>query len=127
MSRRALGATGSRRAVTKLKKKMRRYKYQALVRFAPHDGGTAEATLRGPTRRMVVRAHHHDTGASKLFSALITPGDIESAFQLGDEEAILRLEVLGEDVTDYLAAGEQFDLWRGGNVGHGVVCRRLFV
>jgi hypothetical protein len=118
---------GSRRAVTKMKKKMRRYKYQALVRFAPHDGGSAEATLHGPTRRMVVRAHHHDTGGSKLFSALITPGDIESAFQLGDEEAILRLEVLGEDVSDYLAPGEQFDLWRGGNVGHGVVCRRLFV
>jgi hypothetical protein len=109
-----------------MKKKMRLYKYQALVRFAPHDGDSAEATLHGPTC-MVVRAHHHDAGGSKLFSALITPGDIESALQLGDEEAILRLEVLGEDVTDYLAPGEQFDLWRGGNVGHGVVSRRLFV
>jgi hypothetical protein len=113
--------------VTKMKRKMRRYKYQALVRFAPHDGGSPEATLRGPTHRIVVRARHHDTGGSKLFSALITPGDIESAFGLADEEAFLRLEVLGEDVTDYLAPGEQFDLWRGGDVGHGVVCRRLFV
>jgi hypothetical protein len=110
-----------------MNKKTRRYKYQALVRLAEHDGGSRGATLRGPTRRMVVRAHHHDTGGSRLFSALITPGDIESEFGLGDEEAILRLEVLGEDVGDYLAAGQEFDLWRGGNVGHGVVCRRLFV
>jgi len=108
-------------------KKMRRYKYQALVRFAPHDGGSPEAALRGPTRRIVVRARHHDTGGRKLFSALVTPGDIEGALPLGDEEAILRMEVLGEDVCDYLAPGEQFDLWRGGDVGHGVVCRRLFV
>ena len=111
-----------------MNKKMRRYKYQALVRLAPHEGGSAEATLNGPTRRMVVRARHHDTGGCKLFSALITSGYLESEFQLGDdEEAILRLEVLGEDVSDYLAPGEQFDLWRGGNIGHGVVCRRLFV
>jgi hypothetical protein len=109
-----------------MKKKMRRYKYQALVRLAPHDGGSLEATLHG-THRMVVRARHHDTGGSKLFSALITPGDIDGTFRPGDEEAVLRLEVLGEDVCDYLAPGEQFDLWRGGNVGHGVVCRRLFV
>jgi hypothetical protein len=108
-------------------KKMKRYKYQALVRLAPPHGGSPGEMLRGPTRRMVVQARHHDTGGSKLFSALISPGDIESAFSLGDEEAFLRLEVLGEDVTDYLAPGEQFDLWRGGNVGHGVVCRRLFV
>jgi hypothetical protein len=127
MTRRAQGTTGSRKAVTKMKKKMRRYKYQALVRFAPHQGGGAEATLHGPTRRVVVQARNHDTGGTKLFSALITPGDLESAFRLEDEEAFLRLEVLGEDVSDYLAAGEQFDLWRGGNVGHGVVCRRLFV
>jgi tellurite resistance protein TehA-like permease len=120
-------ATGSRRAVTKVNKKMRRYKYQALVRLAPHDGGSPEGTLRGPACRMVVRARHHDTGGCKLFSALITSGDIESAFRLKDEEAILRLEVLGEDVCDYLAPGQQFDLWRGGDVGHGVVCRRLFV
>jgi hypothetical protein len=110
-----------------MKRKMRRYKYQALVRFAPPHGGSPEEMLRAPARRMVVQAHHHDTGGSKFFSALITPGDIESAFSLGDEEAILRLEVLGEDVTDYLGPGEQFDLWRGGNAGHGVVCRRLFV
>jgi hypothetical protein len=109
------------------KKVMRRYKYQALVRLAPHGDGSPEPTLRGPTRRMVVRARHHETGGCKLFSALITTGDIDSELGLGDEEAILRLEVLGEDVTDYLAPGEQFDLWRGGNVGHGVVCRRLFV
>jgi hypothetical protein len=110
-----------------MRKKMRRYKYQALVKLTPHDGGSPEATLGGPTRRMVIRARHHDTGGCKLFSALITPGDVESPFQLADKEAILRLEVLGEDVCDYLAPGEQFDLWRGGNVGHGVVCRRLFV
>jgi hypothetical protein len=111
----------------KMTKKMRRYKYQALVRLAPHHGDSPEETLRGPACRMVVQARHHDTGGRKLFSALIVPGETDSAFAVGDEEAILRLEVFGDDVSDYLAPGEQFDLWRGGNVGHGVVCRRLFV
>ena len=110
-----------------MNKKMRRYKCQALVRLAPHGSGGPEAALPGPACRMVVRARHHDTGGCQLFRALITPGYVESAFRLADEEAILRLEVIGEDVCDYLAPGQQFDLWRGGNVGHGVVCRRLFV
>jgi hypothetical protein len=35
--------------------------------------------------------------------------------------------VPGDDAGDYLAAGEGFALWRGGDVGQGVVTRRVFV
>jgi hypothetical protein len=106
---------------------MKKYKYQALVWLDPQEDGGAEAALRGPACRMVVRARHRDTGRCKFFSALVTPGDLGSAFRLGDREMVLRLVVLGEDSCDYLDRGEVFTLWRGRDIGHGVVSRRLFV
>jgi len=33
--------------------------------------------------------------------------------------------VVGNDVPDYLDAGDSFALWRGHNIGHGVISRRL--
>jgi hypothetical protein len=35
--------------------------------------------------------------------------------------------VLGDDARDYLAPGERFVLWRGHDLGSGVVTRRIFV
>lgn len=120
---------GPGREVTTIKQhnKAKRYKYQALVSLDPHDGGSAEAALRGPACRMVVRARHRDTGRCKFFSALVTPGDIAGTFRLGDRQVVVRFVVLGDDVCDYLAPGDHFDLWRGTDVGHGVVSRRLFI
>jgi hypothetical protein len=33
----------------------------------------------------------------------------------------------GAHLPDYFAVGAQFSLWLGGDVGHGVLTRRLFV
>jgi hypothetical protein len=40
---------------------------------------------------------------------------------------IVTLTVLGDDAGDYLDPGEGFVLWRGHDVGHGVVTHRIFV
>jgi hypothetical protein len=37
------------------------------------------------------------------------------------------LRIMGDDVADYLGIGSRFHLWLGGDVGLGVVTRRLFV
>ncbi len=87
-----------------------------------HDG--AEAPLPGPTCRMVVRARHRKTGASKLFSTLVTSDDSPLP---GNSHIIVTLVVLGDDAGDYLNPGERFVLWRGYDVGRGVVTRRIFV
>ena len=39
----------------------------------------------------------------------------------------MTLRLAGDDVADYLGIGGRFDLWLGGDVGHGVVTRCLFV
>ena len=35
--------------------------------------------------------------------------------------------VLGDDAADYLAVGDEFALWRGRDIGRGLVTRRVFV
>jgi hypothetical protein len=104
---------------------MRRYKYQTLVTLAPrHDSGAGPA-LPGPTCRMVVRAHHRETHAPKMFSALVTSDEDSSPVRDGTVTATVI--VLGDDAGDYLATGERFVLWRGHDLGSGVVTRRIFV
>lgn len=104
---------------------MKRYKYQALVTLlAPHDGGP-EAPLPGPACRMVVRARHRETGATKIFNALVTTSD--NSPLPGNSHLIVRLIVLGDDAGDDLTPGEGFTLWRGHDIARGIVTRRIFV
>jgi hypothetical protein len=103
---------------------MKRYTYQALVKLLPQHDDSSEAPLPGPACRMVVRARHRETRASKIFSALVTTsGD---GPRPGSSHLIVRLIVLGDDAGDYLTPGEGFILWRGYDVGRGVVTRRIF-
>ncbi len=51
---------------------MKRYKFQALVTLGPAPDGGLAAMNSGQMRRVVVRGHHHDTGGSKFFGALVT-------------------------------------------------------
>jgi hypothetical protein len=104
---------------------MKTHKYQAMVTLLPQPNGGPEAPLPGPTCRMVVRARHRATGASKIFSALVTTSD-DSPLP-GSSHLVARFIVLGDDAGDYLDPGEEFILWRGYDVGRGVVTRRIFV
>jgi hypothetical protein len=73
---------------------------------------------------MVIRGRHHETGASRFFNALVTT----SADTVpGDSHTVLVVTVVGDEAGDYLGAGMDFALWRGHDIGHGVVTRRLFV
>jgi len=108
-------------------REMKRYKYRATVTLAPRQAGRS-GLLPGPACRMVVRAAHRETHASKLFSALVSTGD--SSWQAPvstPDHVVITLVVLGDTAGDYLAPGEEFDLWRGRNVGHGTITQRIFV
>jgi hypothetical protein len=104
---------------------MKRYKYQALVTLFPQRDGGPQSPLPGPACRMVVRARHHETHHGKIFSALVTTID-DSALP-EDSHLIVTVVVLGDDARDYLGPGDQFALWRGCDIGHGVVTGRKFV
>jgi hypothetical protein len=101
----------------------RRYKYQALVRLLPGQAEDPEAAPPGPTYRAVVRARHHDSHRSKLFSALVTSED----GPLPGQANVVTVVVVGDDADDYLAPGEHFALLRGCDVARGTVTRRIFV
>jgi hypothetical protein len=105
---------------------VKQYKYRALVRLEHSRGNErAEQDLPETGGRVVVRARHHETHQSKFFSALVTTVPGESVREAGDHSIQLTMTVLGDDATDYLDAGDAFALWRGHDIGHGVIARRL--
>jgi hypothetical protein len=105
--------------------KVKRYRYLALVKLEPPGtGGNNEPALPETGGRVVVRAHHHDSHRSKIFSGLVTttPGE---PLRAADHSVQLTMTVLGDDACDYLEAGDTFALWRGHDIGKGVISRRL--
>jgi hypothetical protein len=104
---------------------MKRYKYQALVTLDRLQDSATATALSGSACRMVVRAEHPETHTHKIFSALVSSSD-GSRLRPGDH-VLLTMRVLGDDANDYLHPGDRFSLWRGHDVGHGVVSRRLFI
>lgn len=101
---------------------MKQCKYSALVKLNEPSGTGTDPPL-GPGARVAVRARHHETGTSKLFSALIVV--IQENSVRADHSIPLTLTVVGNDVPDYLDAGDSFALWRGHDIGRGVISRRL--
>jgi hypothetical protein len=88
----------------------------------PGAEGTHGAPRPGTTRRVTVRAHHHQTHNPKFFRALAT-----ASARPGDHGVEITLSVLGDDVPDYLDAGDELALWSGHEIGHGTITRRLFL
>jgi hypothetical protein len=102
---------------------MKQYKYSALTKLMSASEPSGERSLPATGGRVVVRARHHQTGRSKMFSALISnrpdqPPQPNHSMQL-------TLTVVGNDVPEYLDAGDSFTLWRGREIGQGVISRRL--
>lgn len=105
---------------------MKRYKFQALVTPAAAQDGDTHAKLGSEPCRMVLKAKNDETKHSQVFSALVDPED--QPFRKGHPEVMVTLRVVGDDdLDDYLDIGSHFSLWCGGNVGEGVVTRRLFI
>jgi hypothetical protein len=107
--------------------KMKSYKYRALVKLERAESGhSGDPPLPETGGRVVVRAHHHETHRSKIFSALVTTTHGEQ-LRAADHSIQLTMTVLGDDACDYLEAGDTFALWRGHEIGQGVISRRLFL
>ncbi len=101
---------------------MRRYRYRALVKPASPAGEAGSTSLPVAGSRLTVRARHHQTQRSKYFSALVTVTD---PLQPDGSSVEMTLTVVGDDVPDYLEAGDAVALWRGHDIGHGIITRRL--
>lgn len=103
----------------------KRYKIQAMITLVPPQAGLTGPGLAGPTCRAMIRAEHHDTHGRRFFPALL---DVRDDYAVPDaEHLVVTAVVLGEDACDYLAVGDHFALWRGCDIGQGVVTRRVFI
>jgi hypothetical protein len=105
---------------------MKRYKFQALVTPVRDKNGDAAAVLSSGSHRVVLRAENAETHRTQVFSALVDTEDSDP-YQSGKPEMVVTLRVVGDDVADYLDIGSRFSLWQGGDVGEGVVTRRLLI
>lgn len=105
---------------------MKRYKFQALVTLNEANKQEPEASLSPAPCRMVLRGRNDETQRSRFFTALVSCDD-DGPFQPGSHYRLVTLRLAGDDVADYFAIGGHFALWRGGEVGQGIVTRRLFV
>jgi hypothetical protein len=105
---------------------VKRYKFQALVTMSENGDGGSRVELSSAPRRLVLRGRNDETGRSQIFSALVSCED-EAPFRPHGHQVLVTLRLAGDDVADYLESGGHFDLWLGGEVGRGVVTRRLFI
>ena len=104
---------------------VKRYKYSALVKFEPMAGGSAQLPLPESGGRVVVRAQHHETHHGKMFTGVVAPHG--EPLRPGSHSVRLTMTVMGDDAHHYLEAGDSFALWRGHDIGHGVISRRLLM
>jgi Voltage-dependent anion channel len=104
----------------------RRYTFEALVTIAP--GGSSSAPAPGPDWRGIIRAGTDGHGTCPvLFTALVAGWDPHSPGRAGAAQALATIVAFGPEPAEYLPVGGSFTLWRGHDVGHGVVTRRIFV
>jgi hypothetical protein len=82
----------------------------------------------GPDWRGVIRAGTvADGGSSGLFTALVAGWDPHSPGRSGAARALATIVAFGPQPAECLPVGGSFALWRGHDVGHGIVTRRIFV
>jgi hypothetical protein len=103
---------------------VKRYKFQALVTPYSDEDGAARAKLSSGSHRMVLRARNSETQHNQVFSALVD-GEDDVPFGPGKPQIMVTMQVVGDDVPEYLDIGSHFNLWLGSDIGEGVVTRRL--
>ncbi len=105
---------------------MKRYKFQALLTLRPEAEGRARVELGRAPSRVVVRARNAESGRNRMFSALVST-DWDGPYSPGGNSTIVTLVVACDGGGVPLDVGEHFKLWRGADIGEGVVSRRLFI
>jgi hypothetical protein len=66
----------------------------------------------------------HNAGSARYFPAE-TCWDSEQPLHPGDR-AWVTIMVTDDQASAYLDAGQRFTLWSGGDVGHGVIARKVY-
>ncbi len=105
---------------------MKLYKFQALVTLHPAADGRECPKLGPAPCRMVLLGRSGESGRSQFFAALVNVDDDRPSWP-GSRRVLVTLRVADDAAADYLGIGRHFHLWLGGDVGEGIITRRLFV
>lgn len=110
---------------------MRQFMFRALVTLNPADpppgaGHSPAPQYPSHTRALVVLAKplRADGGPARYFPTEIWRDD-ELPLRPGDHVSVTA-RVSEDHAERYLDAGARFTLWSGGQVGYGIVYRRVF-
>ena len=110
--------------------KVRQARFRAIITLDPAE--PRPATLHppaleypNPTRALVVRARPlRNAGSIRYFPAEIC-WDSEQPLHPGDR-ATVTITVTDDEASAYLDTGQRFALWSGGDVGHGIIARKVY-
>jgi len=105
-------------------------RFRALITLYPDD--PHPATLRphareypNPTRALVIRARPlRNVGSIRYIPAEIC-WDSAQSLHPGDR-AWVTVTVTDDDAGAYIDAGQRFTLWSGGDVGDGIIARKVY-
>jgi len=110
---------------------MRQFRFRALVTLdevRPRAGALHPAAREYPghTRALMIRAEplRAGVGPARCLATELWRDDDEP-LRAGDR-AVVTIRVSDDQADAFLDGGQQFTLWSGGEVGHGIVYRRVF-
>jgi len=101
------------------------HKFQAMVTTGSGAEDILAEVQPGQMRRMLVHGEHQENHNRKFFSALVTNNG-GGSLPAAAGPAMLTAALAGDDVAKYFDIGSSFSLRLGGDVGRGIVTRRLF-
>jgi hypothetical protein len=110
---------------------MHNVRFRAVVTLDPADAHPGTALHPVPrqfpnhTHALMLRpTGPRESGESGLFPAEICMDD-QDWLRCG-EHAVVTITVNHDLAATFFRAGQHFTLWAGGDVGHGVISRRVF-
>jgi len=110
--------------------KVRQARFRALITLDPAEPRPAtsrppERQYPNPTRALVVRVRPlRNVGSIRYFPAE-TCWDSEQPLRPGDR-ATVTITVTDDEAGAYFGAGQHFTLWSGGDIGHGIIARKVY-
>jgi hypothetical protein len=110
--------------------RVRQARFRAVITLDPAEPRPASLhppaqQYPNPTRALVIRARPlRNAGSVRLFPAEIC-WDGEQPLHPGDR-AWVTITVTDDDAGAYFDAGQRFTLWSGGDVGHGMIARKVY-
>ena len=109
---------------------MRRFRFRALITLdeaepRPRLPGKGTREYPNHTRDLMVEARPlRGAGGTRHFPAELC-WDSERPLHPGDR-AEVTITVTDDEARAFFDAGQRFTIWSGGDVGHGVISRRVF-